>query len=81
VIAEYVSEDSVNNFPRLPIRENERVFVWFSRFVNEEAFERYQRHLAASKTWSVVNVRLSDWTTRPVETLRLTPTARSLLHG
>lgn len=81
VIAEYVSEVSANNFPQVPIRENERVFVWFSRFVNEEAFERYQRNLAASKIWPLINARLSDWTRQPVETLRLTPTARSLLHG
>ena len=81
VVAKYVSEDSANNFPQFPIRENERVFVWFSRFANQEAFERYQRNLAASRTWHLINGRLSVWTDRPIETLRLIPTARSLLHG
>ena len=81
VVAKYVSEDSANNFPQFPIRENERVFVWFSRFANQEAFERYQRNLAASRTWHLINGRLSVWTGRPIETLRLIPTARSLLHG
>ena len=81
VIGKYVSESSANNFPQMPLRENERVFVWFSSFANEAAFERYQRNLAASKTWPLIGTRLSAWTDQPIETLRLKPTARSLLHG
>lgn len=81
VIAELVSEDSANNFPRLAIRENEQVFVWFSKFPDTAAFERYRRSLAASEAWRTVAAQLSIWTYQPIETLRLEPTARSLLHG
>src|SRR5947209_641204 len=32
VLAYFVTENSANNFPALPVREGEHVFVWFSRF-------------------------------------------------
>lgn len=81
VIAQFSTEDSANNFPRLSIREGEQVFVWFSRFADQAALERHQRALAQSATWRAVKGQLSLWTYQPVETLRLEPTARSLLHG
>jgi hypothetical protein len=32
VLGSYVTEQSENNFPALPVREGENVFVWFARF-------------------------------------------------
>ena len=31
-IARLVTEESPNNFPRLPVREHERTFIWFGRW-------------------------------------------------
>jgi hypothetical protein len=32
ILGTYVTEPSENNFPALPVREGENVFVWFARF-------------------------------------------------
>jgi len=40
VLATYVSETSANNFPRLPVRENDRVFVWFAAFPDQASWEK-----------------------------------------
>ena len=35
-----VTEPGPNDFPALPVREGERVFVWFAAFPNREALDR-----------------------------------------
>jgi hypothetical protein len=81
VIASFIPERSANNFPGLPIREGEHVFVWFSRFPSVDAYERFQRQLGATPAWrDSVAVELSSKVREP-QTLRLMPTARSRLHG
>ena len=40
VLASFVTETHPNTFPRLPVREDANVFVWFSRFPDREAYER-----------------------------------------
>lgn len=80
VIAEFVPERSANNFPGLPVREREPVFVWFSRFASVEAYERFQAALASTPVWrDSLSVELSARVREPY-TLRLSPTSRSLLH-
>lgn len=37
VLASFVTEPSANTYPRLPVREGENVFVWFSRFPDQAA--------------------------------------------
>jgi hypothetical protein len=32
ILGSYVTEQSENNFPALPVRDDENVFVWFARF-------------------------------------------------
>jgi hypothetical protein len=59
----FVTEASENTFPALPVREGERVFVWFAAFPDADAME----HALA--------------TVRAAQVLRLSPTARSLLHA
>jgi hypothetical protein len=81
VAAELATENSANNFPRLPVREGERVFVWFATFKDQVAYDNQRRALNASPDWRVIAGKLSLWTHQPIETLRLEPTARSRLHG
>ena len=38
VLGAYVPENSENTFPRLPVRQHEKVFVWFTRTNNEAAW-------------------------------------------
>ena len=81
VVAAFVPERSANTFPRLPVREGEHVFVWFCRFPSAGAYERFTTTLAATPAWrDSIAVELSSKIREP-QTLRLSPTARSLLHG
>ncbi len=52
IIACLVTERSPNNFPALPVREGENVFVSFSRFPDAAAYERHLAVLARSPRWS-----------------------------
>lgn len=81
IIAELVTDDSANSFPRLPVREGERAFVWFSTFPDTAAYDAHRRALAGSSEWRESAGRLSQWTHQPIETLLLEPTARSMLQG
>jgi quinol monooxygenase YgiN len=75
-LAYFVTHDSVNTFPALPVREGEHVFVWFSGFQDQAAHKSH---------WSKLT-RLSEYTKflrripgKP-EQLRLSPTSRSRLR-
>ena len=81
VVAELATETSANNFPQLPVREGERVFIWFTTFKDPAAYDKQRRALTASPEWRVISGKLSLWTHQPIEILRLQPTARSRLHG
>jgi hypothetical protein len=78
-LAAYVSSQEENNFPRLPIRVGEHIFVWVAQFANPGAYAAYQSKLAADKLWN--QTRWRDLITRDPEVLRLTPTPRSRLRG
>lgn len=81
VIATFLPERSANTFPRLPVREGEHVFVWFSRFPSVAAYERFQQVLGDTPRWrDSVAVELSSKVREP-QVLRLSPTTRSRLHG
>ena len=81
VCASFVTETSANNFPGLPVRDKEFVFVWFAKFGSEaERAERLQR-LQRSSNWASIEQQLPSWFARSPESLRLEPTARSQLHG
>ncbi|MDB5072237.1 MAG: hypothetical protein JWM87_3348 [Candidatus Eremiobacteraeota bacterium] len=51
VSAAFISLSEPNNFPRLPLRENERVLVWFSRFDDAAAECRFTERLNAQSGW------------------------------
>ncbi len=82
VLAALVAEHGANTFPRLPVREGETVFVWFSGFASPAAYETHRAALAALPAWSdevfpAMDARL--W--RAADVSRLAPTARSLLQA
>jgi hypothetical protein len=56
------TESAPNTFPRLPVREGEHAFVWFTRFADLAESERWNRRLVGLP---------------PAEIWRLAPTARS----
>ena len=51
VRAYFVTENHPNTFPALPVRETANVFVWFSVFPDEKAYERHAGALANSIQW------------------------------
>jgi hypothetical protein len=82
ILASFVTEESANNFPALPVREGENVFAWFSLFRDLAAYERNVAALERSRRWREgVEGVLAPRLVRPPEVLRLSPTARSLLRG
>jgi hypothetical protein len=82
VLAYFVTEDSPNTFPQLPVREGEFVFVWFAGFPDQEAYERQLAKLEGSSLWmDKITKFLRKYLKGKPETLRLTPTPRSWLTG
>lgn len=75
VIAEFVREKAANNFPRLPIRADEDVFVWFAKFNDQASYRRVQGRLREIlRTQGAGLAKASD-------VLVLAPTAGSQLRG
>ena len=82
ILAYFVTEDSPNTFPALPVREGDNVFVWFGGFQDQDAYERHVAELARSKPWKQeISKSLKRRLKRKPEILRLSPTARSRLTG
>ena len=80
VLAYLVTEHSKNTFPVLPVREGENVFVWFARFNDPAAYERYIAALAQFPRWrDEISKELARRLKREPEILKLSPTTRSLL--
>jgi hypothetical protein len=81
VLATYVTEPSPNTYPALPVRD-EDVFVWLTLFDDEADHARRLAELERLAVWrdrtAPALARRLDGQT---ETLRLRPTARSLLRG
>ncbi len=82
ILACFVTEDSPNNYPALPVREGEQVFVWFAAFQDERAYADYEADLAASQEWRGEVARALGLRTKgSPQVLRLSPTARSQLRA
>ena len=82
VLAYFVTEDSPNTFPQLPVREGEYVFIWFAGFQDQDAYERHLARLEESKLWRhEISQFLKKHLKGKPEILRLTPTPRSWLTG
>jgi hypothetical protein len=72
VRAKFVTEHSENNYPQLPVREGEEVFVWLSLFADERARDE---HLGRIDLHALTAGHLAA----DAVTHRLQPTSRSLL--
>jgi hypothetical protein len=82
ISAYFVTENSENTFPALPVREGENVFVWFSTFQDSAAYENYVAARSQSERWrSEVSITLTRYLDRAPEVLKLLPTARSQLRA
>jgi len=82
LIGVYVTEGSANTYPRLPVREDEHVLVWFARFADVEAHHRYESALLADTAWrEAVAQSLLHGLKQPPQRLRLSPTPRSELRA
>ncbi|QKS01346.1 hypothetical protein F9288_18220 [Sphingomonas sp. CL5.1] len=80
MIGAYVPEEQAN-FPRLPVRQGEKLFVWFSRASDRVTFDRAMRRLVRSKVWTEdVAGGLRDAEERVPQPLYLAPTPRSILR-
>lgn len=81
ILGRFVTEPSANTFERLPVRENVNVFVWFARFADRAAYDRYNGLLAQDARWrDELFAPLYKSLARAPETLMLEPAARSLIH-
>lgn len=79
VLAAFVTETSANTFPQLPVREGERVFVWFTRFDSAAALSEWESRRDALPEWRRDDAALRSMLAGPPTVLRLAPTARSRL--
>ena len=75
------TEPGPNTFPRLPVREGERVLVSVARFADQAAYDAWLARLAPSPAFKALTAETEALTAKPSEVLRLEPTARSRLHG
>ena len=82
VSAYFVTENSENTFPALPVRAGENVFVWLSTFQDLGAYENHVAALPKSQQWrNEVSGDLARYLDRAPEVMKLSPTARSQLRG
>ena len=81
VLATYSPETQPNNFPRLYVRQSERLLVWFTRVANPAAYQTAQRKLRATAVWrGSLRPALANYRERAPQVLMLSPTPRSLLR-
>lgn len=81
VLAHYVTEASANTFPRLPVREGERVLVWLARCGGIEALDAHLAALRGDAVWrEALATAMLEELKQPPDLMRLVPTARSELR-
>jgi quinol monooxygenase YgiN len=79
-VAVLVTDPSPNNFPALPIREEDAV-VWINRFDDDAAYAEHRACLDQSPAWRAQLLPALLQTAKlPMQQLRLRPTARSQLR-
>ena len=80
VVGVFVTEPAENTYPALPVHTDRKVLAIFSRFADAAAQERTRLALAASPQWAAAAKASAAYAEGPPQTLRLAPTARSLLR-
>jgi hypothetical protein len=78
-LAALVTEHAENSFPRLPVRSGENVFISVAGFDSADAHARHEAALASSPEWQAFQQEIQSCLASSTETLRLSPTSRSLL--
>jgi hypothetical protein len=76
----FETEDTANNYLALPIREGEKVFVWFASYEDPQAHADSMDRLARSPEWNKLQSELQTYLDATPTALRLRPTGRSLLR-
>jgi quinol monooxygenase YgiN len=76
ILGYFVTETSPNNFPALPVREDENVFVCISGFSDPAAYDLHVRALAPPDCANVPRSHRDG-----PDVLKLAPTLRSRLRG
>ena len=74
-LAWFVPESAPNNFPGLPVREGEKLLIWFADFADPAD------HAARKSAIDAAAAPLASSLAREPEVLRLKPTPRSLIRG
>lgn len=74
VTATLITEDAENNFPRLPVREKDPVFIWIARFRDPAAEHAFSKRLNDASGWrdGIADALLPALMQKP-EVLRLVP--------
>lgn len=80
VIAVFTPEPAPNNYPRLPIRQGERLFVWFTRVDDVKTYEAAKARLEVRAAYRAIRPSLLDAQERAPQVLHLAPTPRSALR-
>jgi quinol monooxygenase YgiN len=81
VLATYATEHSRNNYPALPVRDDAEVFIWMTIFRDGADHGRRMAELEQSPVWrDQTSHALAQHLDGQAEVLRLSPTARSLIH-
>ncbi len=80
-IAILMTDEVPNNFPRLPVREHDRVFLWMARWPSAEDYASFAAQMRGWSGWrdKAPEAVLPALTRKP-EQLRLKPTSRSPLQ-
>jgi len=73
VIGTFIPERSPNNFPRLPVREGEKVFVWMTHAADADDWALRWSACRHSPAWRALEPRWRDALERAPQILRLRP--------
>jgi len=77
----YTSETRPNNFPRLPVREKDHVFVWFALYKDAADYAHHFARMEGQAEWQQTIAPELRHRARSIDVLRLAPTPRSRPHG
>jgi len=78
----FETEPTPNNFPRLPVREGEQVFVWLAHCADRDSGDAALRNAMASAAWrATIAPELERSVLAAEQLLWLEPTPRSLLRA
>jgi hypothetical protein len=81
MLPSFETEPSPNNFPRLPLREGENLFVSFAGFANLSSYHDHMTALGRNQHWrGEVAPALRRFMRGRPQVLRLMPTSRSQLR-